>query len=195
MKYQQRLHQFTSKKTWEITPNALSWSDDKGLKGRIPFAHIRRVRLRFQPTRVERRRFALVIEVPGETHQITNINYRGVMDFEDQSDEFTPFVDLFHQKLVAANPDVAFRSGSTPAAYVLNALLSAFIVAVILGVALFAVMSGIIWLIAIKVVIIIFYVPTLIKLLITNRPMRYDPLNIPPHIVPDSTVTSAETTK
>ena len=89
MQYEQRLHQFTSTKTWEIRPDALVWHDDKGEKGGIRFSQIKLVRLRFQPTRVERRRIALLIQVPGQTCQITNIHYRGVMDFEERSEDFT----------------------------------------------------------------------------------------------------------
>ena len=184
MEYEQRLHQFTATKTWEIREDALVWRDDKGGKGGIRFSEIKLVRLRFQPTRVERRRFALVIQIPGETCQITNIHYRGVMDFEERSDDFTRFVEVFHEYLVVANPDVIYRSGSTIPSYIFNVVISIFVLLVILGVGLIAVFSGIIWLVAIKIALVIFYLPTLYKVLVKNKPMTYDPLNIPDHIKP-----------
>lgn len=183
MDYTQRLHQFVTERTWTVGDDALTWRDVKGGGGRVPYSAIRSVRLRFEPTRAERRRYAMRIDA-GTELAITNIHYAGIYDFKDQSEMFRPFVEAFHTKLKAANPNVKYLSGSTPAAYVMNILLTIWIFAMLAIAAIFLFSIGVGWLVAVKVGLILFFMPALFRLLKKNKPSTYDPQHIPESLVP-----------
>lgn len=183
MDYTQKLHQFVPERTWHVDDKALSWLDVKGGVGRIPFETIRSVRLRFEPTRAERRRYAMRIDAGTEV-AVTNIHYAGIYDFKDQSDSYRPFVEAFHRALSTANPNVKYHSGSTPFAYVMNILLTIWIFAMLAIAAMFLLATGLIWLVVIKLGIIVFFLPALFRLLKKNKPSTYEPLDIPDSLVP-----------
>lgn len=183
MDYTQRLHQFVGERTWTVGDDALTWRDAKGGGGRVPYSGIRSVRLRFEPTRAERRRYAMRIDA-GTELAITNIHYAGIYDFKDQSEQFRPFVEAFHEKLRVANPNATYLSGSTPAAYVMNILLTIWIIAMLAIAAIFFFSIGVGWLVVLKVALILFFMPALFSLLKKNKPSTYDPQHIPESLVP-----------
>ena len=183
MEYVQKLNHFSAARTWQLDHSGLNWSDSKGESGRIAYTAITAVRLRFEPSRAERRRFAMRIRA-GSEYVITNINYRGVLDFEDQSSQFSEFVRALHGQLSQANPQVAYQAGSTAAAFAGNLFFMVFVAGVLLAAVLFLVFAGMLWLVAVKVLLILFYLPTALKVLRRNRPGTYDPLNIPPALMP-----------
>lgn len=182
MDYTQRLNQFTPERTWQLGDSGISWRDENS-QGSIEFSAIKEVRLRFEPTRAERRRFAMRLK-DGNIHLLTNIHYRGPMDFADQSNEYRAFVTAFHNRLSAANPAVRFKRGSTPGAYLGNSILTLFVLLVLMGAGVYFLMAGIFWLAGVKLLIILFYLPTVFRLLIRNKPGRYDPHHIPPALLP-----------
>ncbi len=183
MQYTQRLNQFKRPTVWTILPDALSGTDDKNQTRHIPFASIRRVRLRFEPTRQQPNKYAMHIE-GGDFATITNINYRGIADFEDQSAEYTNFVRAFHEAVTASGAEPEFASGSTPGAYLANILMSVFILTVLAGVGFLALTAGILWLVAVKALIILFYIPNLLRLLKKNKPGQYRPDHLPEQHLP-----------
>ena len=183
MKYTQRLNQFTPTRTWTLTPKALQWHDDKGASGEIELSKVKEVRLRFEPSRAETRRFAMHINA-GTTTTITNINYRGVMDFEARSDEFRNFVIAFHKALASTNPSVIYHQGSTTGAYIGNVLLSLFVFGIIIFAFFFFLFAGVVWVALVKLVIILALIPTLIRFLKRNRPGTYRPDDIPAELLP-----------
>ena len=178
MKYTQRLHQFTKTRTWEANETELSWSDEDGRSGVIPYSEIQSVRLRFEPSRAEKNRYAMRIYTPQEW-VITNINFRGIMDFEDQSDDYAAFVEDFHRQLAPVNPKTRFLAGSTMGAWIGNFVISVFVLIVLLGIALLALMGGLIWLVAVKAAILIFYIPVMVRLILKNKPASYEPMRLP----------------
>lgn len=185
MEYTQKLHQFVPERTWQVGDTELSWHDAKGQSGRIPYASVKSVRLRFEPSRAERRRYAMRIDAIPQA-AITNIHYDGIYDFKDQSETYRPFVEAFHEKLLKANPNVQFRSGSTPFAYVGNILLTIWIFAMLAIAAMFLFAIGLTWLVVLKLAIIIFFLPALFRLLKKNKPSTYDPLDIPEDLAPSA---------
>lgn len=186
MEYTQRLHHFTSTRTWEISPDALSWTTDDGGKGRIPLEAINSIRLRFQPTRAEMGRYAMLIRA-GKSNQeftITNIQYNGPMSFQKKSEEFCNFVNEVHKAVSAKNPDVDYLAGSTHGAYAGNVTLNILILGVLAVVAVYVILSGVWALILVKALILAFYVPTMLSQLKRNFPGRYDPANLPARLLP-----------
>lgn len=183
MKYTHRLHQFTKTRCWEIREDGLGFVDENDREGLIPWRSVSHVRLRFEPSRAETRRYAMRIKA-GIEYTITNIHYRGIMDFQEQSLEFAHFVHAFHDMLQRKNPNVIYRSGSTLPAYIANVLLSIFVLLLLLVIGYFFLRSGLYGLVAVKTAILLFYIPTMLVLLRKNRPRRYDPSDIPVDLIP-----------
>lgn len=183
MTYTQRLHQFTKSRSWEIRQDGLSFVEENDREGLIPWTSITAIRLRFEPSRAETRRYAMRIKA-GVEYTITNVNYRGIMDFEEQSAEFAEFVHELHNMLSQKNPSVVYRSGSTLPAYIANVLLSVFVLLILLVIGYIFLRSGLYGIVAVKTVIILFYIPTMLVLLKKNRPRPYDPTDIPSDLIP-----------
>ena len=123
MEYTQRLHQFTSTRTWKLTDDSICWSEESGSSGEVHYSVITKVRLRYEPTRFETNRYSLIFQAPIE-YKITNIHYQGVMDFKDQSEDYRSFVKALHANLVSHDSKASFASGSTATAYLMNILLT-----------------------------------------------------------------------
>ncbi len=184
MEYIQRLHHFRSTRTWYLTEDHIGWSDEDGVTSQIQYRNINKVRMRYEPSRFETNRFSLIFYSPAE-HKITNIHYNGVMDFADQSKDFVPFVRAFHEKLSTANARTRYSAGSTNTAYVMNILLTAFILFTLLAVGFYLINIGFIAIATAKFVLILVFLPVIFSLLKKNKPRTYDPRNIPPDILPE----------
>jgi hypothetical protein len=181
--YTHRLNAFTKPTTWQLHEKGLIMTEEGGQEWKIPFKNITAVRLRFEPSRAETRRYAMRIQA-GRELAITNINYRGVMDFEEQSEAFTAFVTAFHEALHAANPDATYRAGSTMGAYIGNVILNVFVLSVLIGVAIWLITTGMWGIFAVKAAIILFYVPVMLIQLKKNFPKSYNPDDIPTDLKP-----------
>ena len=178
MKYTHRLNAFKPTTTWEVVDGGLSWTDDKGGAGEIPWAKIKSVRLRMEPSKAESRRVALHVYTPRD-HAITNIDYRGPLTFNVQRDEFRDFVTAFHKGFPADTATV-FHKGSTRAAYIGNILISLGLFAFIFFLAPLLSLTGVPSAGSIlRIVTIIILIPILLSMLIKNKPATYDPDDIP----------------
>lgn len=178
MTYTQRLNAFAPTKTWEVAPQGLIWSDDKGEIGEITWENIKSVRLRFEPSRAERRRIGLHIYTPIK-HTITNIHYKGVMDFVAQKDTFRVFVMEFH-KGFPKDTQTVFHKGSTRGAYIGNLLITLLIFAFLFLLAPLLALTGIPGAASIvRIGIILICVPVLLSALVKNKPNIYTPKILP----------------
>ena len=178
MKYTQRLNALKPTMTWEVAKEGLSWSDDKGGAGQIPWRKIKSVRLRLEPSRAETQRVALHIHAP-YPYTITNIHYKGVMNFKAQKGEFRDFVLAFHKGFTTDSQTV-FHKGSTQAAYIGNVVITLLLLAFLFLLAPILSLTGIPGAGSIaRILIIIIFIPTLLKLLVKNKPDTYDPNHVP----------------
>jgi hypothetical protein len=136
------------------------------------------VRLRYEPSRAERRRVGLHIYAPYD-HHITNINYKGPMNFEHQPDAFRTFVTEFHA-LFPDGTETVFHQGSTMGAYIGNAVLTLLIFGFLMFLAPILAVTGIPGATSIaRIILLVIFAPTLIRLLIRNRPRTYRPNSLP----------------
>jgi len=178
MKYTHRLNAFKPTITWEVTSGGLVWTDDKGGAGKIPWGKIKSVRLVLEPSRAERRRVALHIYTPID-HPITNIHYKGPMNFKAQKDEFREFVIGFH-KAFPKGTETVFYKGSTRAAYIANTVITIGILAFLFLLAPLLALTGIPSAgSVVRIGIIILFVPLLLSLLVKNKPDTYEPGALP----------------
>lgn len=178
MTYTQRLNAFEPTKTWEVVSQGLVWSDDKGGAGEISWEKIKSVRLRFEPSRAERQRVGLHIYTPID-HTITNIHYKGVMNFTAQKDSFRVFVMEFH-KGFPKDTQTVFHKGSTRGAYIGNTIVTLLIFAFLFLLAPLLTLTGIPSAGSIaRIGIIILCVPVLLSALVKNKPDTYTPKDLP----------------
>lgn len=182
--YTQKLNAFQPRKTWTVSDKGLEWQDqEKDMKsGVLKWDDIRSVRLRFEPSRAETRRVALHIYTPVQ-HTITNIHYGGMMDFRLQKREFRQFVEAFHAA-IPVGTNITFHSGSTPRAYVGNAVVSLGILIFLLFLAPIMTITGIPGATSIfRIVMILIFLPILAKVLIKNKPSTYTADKLPENML------------
>jgi len=178
MNYRQRLNAFKPTTTWEVVDTGLLWSDDKGGAGTIPWDKVKSVRLRMEPSRAETRRVALHVYTPRD-HAITNIDYRGPLDFRAQTDEFREFVMAFH-KAIPADSKAVFNKGSTRAAYIGNLVITLALFGFLFFLAPLLALTGIPSAGSIlRIVIIIILIPVLLMIVMKNKPGIYTPNDLP----------------
>ncbi len=176
--YTQRLNAFQPTTIWQAQKDGLSWVDDAGGAGDIPWAKIKSVRLRFEPSRAETRRLSMRIRAP-YLFTITNIHYKGPMNFKAQKQDFRDFVLAFHGGFPKDSQTV-FYKGSTRAAYIGNAIVTLGILAFLFLLAPILSLTGIPAAGSIvRILIILFFVPVLLSLLVKNKPDTYSPDEMP----------------
>ena len=178
MAYTQRLNYFTKSRTWEVGADQLQWGEE-GRVGVILFTDIRSVRMAFSPTRTERNRYSLKLETSRGSFEITNIDWQGPLSSEDNMDEFKAFSEEIHGAFARSNCDAQFHLGVSNGAYVGYWVLSLFVLTVLFAAGIFFLSVGLFWITGIKVLIILFYLPTLFRFLKKNYPRRYDPDTVP----------------
>lgn len=88
---------------------------------RIALSDLRGLRLIYSPGRYDTNRFECLLSAKVEgariKRRITSMHFRGLGDFVDQADTYTPFVRALCQRAAAQNPAVQVRAGYTPVAY------------------------------------------------------------------------------
>ena len=177
-KYSHRLNAFKPTLTWEVTKGGLVWSDEKDGAGEIPWGKIKSVRLRAEPSRAETRRVVLHVYTPID-HPISNIHYKGPMNFHAQKDEFRSFVLAFH-KAFPKGTETIFHKGATRGAYIANALITLGVLAFLFLLAPLLALTGIPSAGSIvRIIIIILFVPILLSMLVKDKPDTYEPDEVP----------------
>ena len=183
----QRLRPMQPECRFRIAPDALLWSDAQGQPlGRVPFADITELRLRFAPSRFAHHRFEAVLRVhDGPAVRIVNQTYAGLANYEDRSASYTPFVLALRQALLRANPALPVHAGVAPARWALDAVLAAVSAALLAGVVLRSVQHGPWWLALLSVALVAGALRWVGGHLWRNRPQRLAPgQEIPALVLP-----------
>lgn len=191
LSYHTRNDALSPEKTFVLSESALEdWVAD-GQPQIYPLAEIVKVRLAYEPSRPEPNRYSCTVWMQnGQNLKFYNRRYAGIYDFRDTSSAYVAFVDALHLALARHAPACQYVSGSGNASYIANLACIAFIVLVLLGVAVFALLNGLAWLVIVKLVFIVFYLPTLVRWVKNNRPANYSPRELPPCCLPKVTPSS-----
>ncbi|MBN2459965.1 MAG: hypothetical protein JXB60_00025 [Candidatus Cloacimonetes bacterium] len=151
-------------------------SDEEEL--RIPLESIREIHLKFNRSRFKGREYRCIIKTDlNRKISFSNKFFSGIGNFYDQSDEYTDFLLILHQKMTEFNPDAVGRSGSKPGIYLLEILFSLFFL-LVFGFLLIAALN------LLGLLIIIFLSIPVIGYIIKNRPGKYKMSDIPYHLLP-----------
>ena len=191
MRYPTRNHAFAPKTTWVIEEPWLRLEEERNPPvppRSVPLGEIVRVRLDFAPTRPERNRYRCRLTLrTGETLEFFNRTYAGVYDFRDTSAEYVGFVRALHDALAAGAalaPGRRFVTGAGWGSYAANLVATAFVFLCFGVIAWFLARVNLTWMIGLKLLILIFYVPTLLRWVARNRPGDYRPEAIPAAVLP-----------
>lgn len=180
-----RANAFAGERTYRLTEDALTWEEEgKPLDG-VFYDDIAEVRLTFAPTRVVTNRYRTqIIFRQGGSIDLTNADYVSLANFVEKNAEYAAFLRELHRRLAARGRDTVFRKGSSTAGYIAGLFLTVFILAMIALAFLLLFNFGIVWIAVIKLVIILYFVPTLIRFIRRARPAGYDPLDLPADVLP-----------
>lgn len=185
MLYATRNDAFSPARTFELAAQGVVVDSPDKAKREIPFRDIVGIELAFAPTRPERNRYrcGLLLQ-KGETIEFFNRTYRGVYDFHDTSAEYVAFVRALHEAVAQRNPACRFAAGVSGGRYALNVAALVF-AALVVAVALVCfLLIGLVWVVAVKLILIAFYAPAALRWLKRNQPRTYDPRAIPSELLP-----------
>lgn len=182
--YTFRDNKFVSEKNFTLDNNGIAVSEGS-LKYNITYKDIAGVHLKFDPTRFERNRFICILKsVLGyELIKVKSQSYVSIGNFKDQCDDYKNFIIELHKKLKENNAAVLYYGGLSRALYNFYFILSVIVYLVVIG--LIILFLNIFPIIAVvKIILLIFYTPLLLKYFKHNKPLVYLPDNIPKNFLP-----------
>lgn len=184
IRYATRNNAFVPARTYVVAGDQLLIEMTGFASNLVPMHEISEVNLAFAPTRPERNRYRCTLRTTKQKIVFFNRTYRGIYDFPQTNPEYVAFVRALHGALLLHNPSCRFTAGSSVAVYALNIAILIFVFAmlVLLGVFLFTI--GLTAIVVVKVLIILFYIPTALRWAKKNRPRKYDPRTIPDDLLP-----------
>jgi hypothetical protein len=183
--YRYRPHAFAGERTYSLTDDALVIEEEGKARDGAFFDQIAEVRLAYAPTRFARNRYrAQIIYRAGGMAEIFNTHFRHVGDFDERNAEFVGFLTELHRRLAVNGKGVIYRRGNSPGAYAANWALTIFIFAMLALAFVLLLTWGLVWIAVVKLAIILFFIPTLIRYMARARPGSYDPLAIPKDVMP-----------
>jgi hypothetical protein len=116
--------------------------------------------------------------------ELFNTHYAGFADFPEKNAEYVAFLSELHRRLSAKGVNVSYRRGNSHAAYAGNWLLTIFIFVMLAVVFVMLLTWHMTEMALIKLGIVLFFIPTLIRYMQRAAPGRYDPLDIPDDLLP-----------
>jgi hypothetical protein len=158
---------------------------DRGGVLRLPCADIVELRVTFDPTRADTRRYRCDLTMrDGGRATIWSTHYVSAGDFEDRAATYTPLVRGLVARAAAANPACVFRAGKPRLVYwaehaflIAMAALLVFVLALVGG-------SGVSELVLVKLAIIAAFIPLLWSYARKNRPRRFGHDAVPSDLLP-----------
>ncbi|MEP2774831.1 MAG: hypothetical protein ABJQ29_14730 [Luteolibacter sp.] len=179
-----RVSALESESTWRLDGDTL-WMRSQGQTDiPIPLAHITTVRLSYEPSRMQTRRYRCrLYSALGLSAMIQNDSYKGFADFEDRSDSYNSLVRLLILRIASINPQCIFKSGTSQLSWWAQAIMIAVIfgILILVSILLYTAIGA---LVIIKLLIIALFIPTLIRWFMKNRPHAFDPKDIPEGLLP-----------
>ncbi len=183
--YRLRANAFVKPRSYRLTEDALTWEEDGGKPDGVSYDGIAEVRLAFAPTRFATNRYrARIILKAGGMAELFNTDYRSLADFAEHNAEYVTFLTELHRRLAARGKGIVFRQGNSVGEYGLNVALSIFIFVMIAVVFLLLFTWGGPLVALVKLVILLFFVPVLVRYIRRARPGIYDPLALPAAVLP-----------
>jgi len=185
--YTHRRNALEPEKTVEIDGDALVLREGAAAERRVPLVNIERIRIAFEPTRVQDTLYTCRIWIKGRSSPFTVLHsqsYRGFADFEPHDLAYRGFVEALNAAVAERNPGAKFEAGASSWGYaanigvlVLGAMALAWVLLLTGGEGWSAITIT-------KALLILAMIPLGIAWVRANRPRSYDPRAIPTNVMP-----------
>lgn len=182
--YVTRNNVLTSESRWEITSEGVCLSQLSGTQT-INWGNIREIRLLYAPTRYVANRYTCAINLhSGGTLWFSSHYYVGFTNFRNEGLAYAQFVEKLIKVTAEKCPSCRFTSGAGVLSYLLNLVVMIFTVFVLFVIAGLLMSLGLTWVVAIKLIVIIFLIPRALRWLKYNRGQSFNSNNIPTGLLP-----------
>lgn len=185
--YKQRPRPFSGEVLYTITDAALV-VDNGRRQDTIPWASIGALRLTFGYRNVGTPLFmAKIRRAGGRTVSLSNLNWKGYVDYDSQHDSYTAFVKEIALRIARANPHALFERGRPALSYFATAFVG---IASLVGFALVGIW-GLVrsnWLLATMALLFLFPFSRQVNgMIMRNKPGLFDPNDPPRDLLPVDT--------
>lgn len=149
------------------------------------YKDIKSISLKYDPTRVQTNRYLMDIEFKNVPRlRVINSSYEGFADFKDLSNQYHGFVTALHKKLTAKDLNIQYKAGASSLSYAASVLCLIFACVILLFSSGYLLLSGMLWIVFIKLILMVVYLPAAWKYMKRNKPRNYQPDNIPAELLP-----------
>lgn len=187
--YTQRRHAFEGERTYSIEDGALVCREKDRPTRSLPLSDVSRVRLAYEPTRVQTGLWACRVwggRAKSFWGVISSTHYRGLYDFEDRGIDYGAFVRALNEAVTRANPQAVFDTGPGMMAFVFNGValaLALFMFGAMILIIGFDEVSEWAWF---RLLLLLPFVALVWPWFSRNWPRRFDPKAVPEGLLPDA---------
>lgn len=184
IEHRARVSALEPERLWRLLGDTLWMTADGEADLAIPLSGIHEVRLAYEPTRFQSNRFRCYIEgTSGRRATLQNEHFAGFASFDDRTDTYLDLVRALIPRTARANPSCAFKTGTSPLNWWMQAAFLA-VCSAILALALVFLYAVIGWLVIVKLILLAFLVPMAVRWFRKNRPGTFTPDAIPSGLLP-----------
>lgn len=159
-----------AERVWTVGEDALVWRRPGRGAARMAWTEVAALAVAYAPTRLKADRHRLTLRAAdGRAWTVDNMSFRGVGDFEDRSETFTPFALACVARVAAASPGAKARIGATALEYwgQLAFVGAMFALLAVVILALPVTFGGVFW---VKLAVIAGMLPVLVRWIVAARP-------------------------
>lgn len=179
-----RVSALEPEKTWKLDGDTLWMCVEGQPDTALPLAAILKLRLSYDPSRIERNLFRCrLYNTGGKCATIQNVHYQGIASFGDRTDTYLPFVRALTIRLASLNPLCEFISGTSHLSWWAHFIFLA-VAFGFLAFVLVLLYSAVGPLAILKLFIIAFFIPATIRWFTKNWPRKFAPHEIPANLLP-----------
>lgn len=184
--YKQRPRPFSGEVVFGLTDDALI-VDNGRRHETIPFTEMYALRLTFGYRNVGTQVFmARIRRANGRTVAITNLNWKGYVDYDSQDKAYTIFVTELMRKIARANPNALFERGRPALSWLATAIVGITALVAFAGAAIWGLTRGN-WLLSTMAVIFLFPFGRQVHGMLTrNKPGLFQANDPPRDLLPQS---------
>ena len=173
---------------WSFRAGAdvLHWTSGSN-SGRIPYEHIKRVRLSYRPRSMQRHRFLTELWTHnGPKVTILSTSWKSMTELDRLDGPYRDFVLALHRHLAARPQSIEFIGGNNPIRFWIGVVIFAALVAGMLGVVIRAVQQDAHVPALLIVGFLVVFLLQAGNYFRRNRPVRYRPDAVPPELLPSA---------
>ena len=184
--YTHRQHAFAAERTYELKRDALVWREEGSwVEQRMAYADIAEVRLAYRPSRAQTDRYmATIVSRTSGVVQLTNTSFQSFGSFTSDNAGYATFLRALHQRLAQTGSTATFRKGSSMLGYAVNMAMTVGTLIALIAATVYLLANGSFGIVAVKLIVVAVFLPTLYRFMLRSRPGRYDPRELPAAALP-----------